>query len=279
MRSIPGNSHRNCRRAEGQNVRRREEKRRAEQSRKENREEKREEKREERREKREERREEKRREEKRRAEQSRKENREEKREEKREERREKREEKRRGEKRRAKSEERRAKSEERREKREERREKREERREISDVYEKFAFEPLCPVEHNPEVHTTAYLDFDTVLHLDFQEARPAMSLCFSFPLVSGTFLVLLVVFSSFGQRFSLALFTVEHQPKALPAFWRQFSIAVDATCCGEQCSPILSGPVEQAGYMVKSMRLIPTNKVGQACERVGLQRLPREAGF
>ena len=51
---------------------------------------------------------------------------------------------------------------------------------ISDVYEKFALELLCPVEHNPEVHTAAYLDFDTVLYLDFQEARPAMSLCFSF---------------------------------------------------------------------------------------------------
>ena len=37
--------------------------------------------------------------------------------------------------------------------------------------------------------------------------------------------------------------------------------------------------LEKAGYMVKSMRLIPTNKVGQACERVGLPRLPREAGF
>ena len=71
---------------------------------------------------------------------------------------------------------------------------------IGDVYEKFALEPLCPVEHNPEVHFAAFLDFDTVLYLDFQEARPAMSLCFSFPLVSGTFLVLLVVYSSFGQR-------------------------------------------------------------------------------
>ena len=123
---------------------------------------------------------------------------------------------------------------------------------ISDVYEKFALEPLCPVEHNPEVHTAVYLDFYTVL-LDFQEALPAMSLCFS--LVSGTFLVLLVVFSSFGQRIPLALFNVEHQREALPAFWRQFSPAVDATCCGEQRSPILSGPVEKAGYMVKSMRM------------------------
>ena len=34
-----------------------------------------------------------------------------------------------------------------------------------------------------------------------------------------------------------------------------------------------------AGYMVKSMRLIPTNKVGQACDRVGLQWLPREACY
>ena len=150
---------------------------------------------------------------------------------------------------------------------------------ISDVYEKFALEPPCPVEHNPEVHTAAYLDVDTVLYLDFQEACPAMSLCFSFPLVNGAFLVLLVVFSSSGQRIPLALFTVEHQRKALPASWRQFSTAVDATCCGEQCSPVLSGPVEKTGYMVKSMRLIPTNKVGQACERVGLPRLPREAGF
>ena len=33
------------------------------------------------------------------------------------------------------------------------------------------------------------------------------------------------------------------------------------------------------GYMVKSMRLIPTNTVGQACDRVRLPRLPREAGF
>ena len=98
---------------------------------------------------------------------------------------------------------------------------------ISDVHEKFALEPLCPVEHNPEVHTAAYLDFDTVLYLDFQEARPAVSLCFSFPLVSGTFLVLLVVFSSFGQRNPLALFAVEHYREALPAFWRQFSAAVD----------------------------------------------------
>ena len=31
--------------------------------------------------------------------------------------------------------------------------------------------------------------------------------------------------------------------------------------------------------MVKSMRLILKNKVGQACERVGLPWLPREAGF
>ena len=54
-----------------------------------------------------------------------------------------------------------------------------------------------------------------------------MSLCFSFPLVSGTFLVLLVVFSSFGQRNPLALFTVEHYREALPVFWRQFSAAVD----------------------------------------------------
>ena len=52
-----------------------------------------------------------------------------------------------------------------------------------------------------------------------------------------------------------------------------------AISCGEQCSLVLSGPVEKAGYMVRSMRLIPTNKVGQACERVRLPRLPREAGF
>ena len=52
---------------------------------------------------------------------------------------------------------------------------------ISDVYEKFTLEPLCPVEHNPEVHTAAYLDVHTVLYLDFQDARPAMSLCLSFP--------------------------------------------------------------------------------------------------
>ena len=31
--------------------------------------------------------------------------------------------------------------------------------------------------------------------------------------------------------------------------------------------------------MVRSMRLSPTNKVGQACERVRLLRPPREAGF
>ena len=86
---------------------------------------------------------------------------------------------------------------------------------ISDVCEKFAPEPLCPVEHNPEVHTVAYLDFDAVLYLDYQESRPAMSLCFSFPFVSGTFLVLSVVFSSFGQRIPLTLFTVEHQREAL----------------------------------------------------------------
>ena len=42
---------------------------------------------------------------------------------------------------------------------------------ISDVYEKLALEPLCLVEHNPEVHTAVYLDFDTVHYLDFQEAR------------------------------------------------------------------------------------------------------------
>ena len=54
-----------------------------------------------------------------------------------------------------------------------------------------------------------------------------------------------------------------------------FSITVDAICCGEQCSPFLSGPIEKACYMVKSMRLIPKNKVGQACERVGLPWLPR----
>ena len=36
----------------------------------------------------------------------------------------------------------------------------------------------------------------------------------------------------------------------------------------------LSGPVEKAGYMVKSMRLIPTNTVCQACERVRLPRAP-----
>ena len=41
----------------------------------------------------------------------------------------------------------------------------------------------------------------------------------------------------------------------------------------------LSGPVEKAGSMVKSMRLIPKNEVGQACERVRLPRLPREAGL
>ena len=69
---------------------------------------------------------------------------------------------------------------------------------ISDVHEKLALEPLSSVEHNLEVHIAVYLDFDTVLYLDFQEARPAMSLCFSFLLVSGTFLVLLVVFSSSG---------------------------------------------------------------------------------
>ena len=40
-----------------------------------------------------------------------------------------------------------------------------------------------------------------------------------------------------------------------------------------------SGPVEKAGYMVKPMRLNPTNKVGQAFERAGLQRLPREACY
>ena len=34
-----------------------------------------------------------------------------------------------------------------------------------------------------------------------------------------------------------------------------------------------------AGYMVKSMRLIPRNMVGQACERVRLRRLPREACY
>ena len=38
-------------------------------------------------------------------------------------------------------------------------------------------------------------------------------------------------------------------------------------------------PVEKAGYMVKSMRLIPTNKVGQACERVRLPRLRVKRGF
>ena len=36
-------------------------------------------------------------------------------------------------------------------------------------------------------------------------------------------------------------------------------------------------PTAKAGYMVKSMRWIPTNKVGQARERVRLLRLPREA--
>ena len=33
------------------------------------------------------------------------------------------------------------------------------------------------------------------------------------------------------------------------------------------------------GYMVKSMRLIPTNTVGQACDRVRLRRIPREACY
>ena len=41
----------------------------------------------------------------------------------------------------------------------------------------------------------------------------------------------------------------------------------------------LSQPVEKAGYMVKSMRLIPTNKIGQACGKVRLLRLPREVCF
>ena len=56
--------------------------------------------------------------------------------------------------------------------------------------------------------------------------------------------------------------------------WKTFPVCgptqrvQDCTC---EC------PRSQAGYMVRSMRLIPTNKVGQACGRISLVRLPREA--
>ena len=35
----------------------------------------------------------------------------------------------------------------------------------------------------------------------------------------------------------------------------------------------------KAGFLVKSMRSIPTNSVGQTCETVRLRRLPREACY
>ena len=43
--------------------------------------------------------------------------------------------------------------------------------------------------------------------------------------------------------------------------------------------PMLSCSLGQskAGFLVKSMRLIPMNMVAQACDRVRLRRLPREA--
>ena len=109
---------------------------------------------------------------------------------------------------------------------------------ISDVNEKFTLEPLCPVEHNPEVHTAAYLDFHTVLYLDFQEARPAMSLCLSFPFVSGTFLVSLgrslFLWSTHSPGFVFCEASMGSTTGFLTAI---FSITVDAICCGEQCSP------------------------------------------
>ena len=45
----------------------------------------------------------------------------------------------------------------------------------------------------------------------------------------------------------------------------------------QSCLDSLDQSTAKAGYMVRSMRLIPKNKVGQACESVRLLRLPREA--